>query len=89
MSAPLSTAVRDLAAMDPDDPVLRAGVAASVRTLTEGITWQARRCDDPDMTRKHRARLLAALGAMADALAVEERGADVGTYVGQTAGVSC
>ena len=89
MIAPLSTALRDLAAMDPDDPVLCAGVAASIRTLNEGVYQQTRLCGDPDLARKHRARLLNALAAMADALVMEELSADVSARVGQAAGVPC
>lgn len=74
---PLSRAIRDLAAQDARDPVLAAGVKASARQLNLGIVQTTRVCSDEELHRKHRARLRAALLAMADALEAEEREADL------------
>ena len=68
----LSAAVRDLAGCDASDPVLHAGVMASVQTLNQGVSQQTALCAAYEMQRKHRSRLRAALLAMADALAAEE-----------------
>lgn len=72
-TTPLSQAIRDLAA-DPNDPVLLAGVSASVQTLNGGVYRWTSKCGDADLNRKHKARLVAALHAIADALEQEELG---------------
>ena len=56
---------RRLAEAPAADPVLQAGVAASVATLTEGIVQRTGACRDPRVLCKHTARLRAALRAMA------------------------
>jgi len=68
----LSQAIRNLAETEHDDPVILAGVSASVRTLNEGVYQWTRECDNPELARKHRARLIAALLGIADALEQEE-----------------
>ena len=68
----LSHAIRTLALCDHADLALAAGVAASVRTLNEGVYQWTKQCADAETLRKHRARLVAALHAIADALEQEE-----------------
>lgn len=72
---PLYNALRQLAS-DPGDAVLDAGTQASIRTLNSGVRQWTRQITDPEMIRKHQARLIAALQAMADALEQEEVSAD-------------
>ena len=74
MSAiPLSQAIRQLSRSDGADPVLAAGVQASVATLNEGVVQTTRLCGNGELHRKHRARLRAALAGIADALELEEQ----------------
>jgi hypothetical protein len=64
----LATALIELSERPPDDPVMRRAITASVRTLNDGVTQITAAVYDGDARRKHHARLVAALRAMAEAL---------------------
>lgn len=70
----LSAAIADLADADAADPALHAAVLASVATLNEGVVQMTTAAHDPETIRKHRARLRAALRAMAAVIREEEDG---------------
>lgn len=60
--------LRNIAYSPPEDPILEAGVKASVATLNEGVYQETEACNDQRTIIKHRARLVSALHAMADAM---------------------
>jgi hypothetical protein len=65
VTMPLSEVLLGLAKADIGDPILRAGLEASVSVLTEGVMQMTRACADTRTHRKHLARLRQALRAMA------------------------
>lgn len=60
--------LRELADAIGYEDVLSEGVTRSVQTLNEGVVQYTDEVQNPETRRKHRARLRAALHAMADAL---------------------
>lgn len=70
--AAFARVLRALADEPVDSPVMNKAVRASVATLNAGVTQQTSMCDNPELMRKHHARLSAALKELAAEL--EARG---------------